>query len=94
VPLAAMTMRSIERNCDTLMFSPPNFAVAPSASTRPRRAFSIGARLLVNFLEHEVRVLAARGVFLRKFQIADLDVAVSVPRFKTSKRSLVTVATS
>ena len=31
-------------------------------------------RLLENFLEHEVRVFAARGVLLRKFQIADLDV--------------------
>ena len=33
-----------------------------------------GARLLENFLEHEVRVLAALGVLLAEFQLADLDV--------------------
>jgi len=40
VPLAAMMMRSTERNCAAVRFNPPNFAVAPSLSTRPRRAFS------------------------------------------------------
>jgi len=40
VPLAAMTMRSIERNSADVKFRPPNLAVAPSLSTRPRRAFS------------------------------------------------------
>ncbi len=32
------------------------------------------ARLLENFLEHEMRVLAALGVFLAEFQVADLDI--------------------
>ena len=33
-----------------------------------------GARLLENFLEHEVLVFAAHGVLLAEFEIADLDV--------------------
>jgi hypothetical protein len=38
--VAAMTMRSILAQFPGVMFKPPNFAVAPSKSTRPRKAFS------------------------------------------------------
>ena len=38
-----------------VMFKPPNFAVAPSKSMRPRKRVLDGARLLENFLEHEMR---------------------------------------
>ena len=40
----------------------------------PAQGVFHGARLLENFLEHEVRIFAAHGVFLAEFQIADLDV--------------------
>ena len=54
-----------------------------------------GARLLENFLEHEVCVFAAHGVFLAEnSKLLIWTFAVSVPRFNTSKRSGVTVATS
>ena len=51
-----------------------NFAVAafkiqPSAQCIQNRPW-----LLVNFLEHEVRMFAASDIFVAEFQIADLDV--------------------
>jgi hypothetical protein len=45
------------------------FKIQPAAQRVQHRL-----RLLENLLEHEVRVFAARRVFLRKFQVADLHV--------------------
>ena len=53
-----------------------------------------GARLLENFLEHEVLVLAALGVLLANSSLLIWTLAVSAPRFCTSKWSAVMVATS
>ena len=87
-------MRSIERNSAVVRFRPPNLAVAPSLSTRPRRAFSTVRGCSKNFLEHEVRVFAAHGVLLADFQVADLDVGGVGAEIQNIEASGVMVATS
>ena len=68
VPQAVSTIRSIDRNCCGVRFSPPNTAVASSRSSRPRMALEHGLRLLEDFLEHVVRIVAKldlRGLSLQ-----------------------------
>ncbi len=54
------------------MFNPPNLAVAFFKIHAPAQGVLHRARLLENFLEHEVRVLAALGVLRAEFELADL----------------------
>jgi hypothetical protein len=79
----------VRPSCSTAEFGGGAFLVHA-----PAQGVFHGARLLENFLEHEVRVFSAHGVFLAEFQVADLDVGRVGAEIETSKRSGVMVATS
>ena len=66
VPQAAMMMRSIGAQLPGVSVQVRRTARCPSRSRRPRRAFSTRARLLEDFLEHVVRIVAALGILGRQ----------------------------
>ena len=69
-----MTMRSIEAQFGGRQVQAAELGGGAFLVHAPAQGVFHGARLLENFLEHEVRVFAAHGVLLAEFQIADLDV--------------------
>ena len=68
-----MTMRSMERSASADMFRPPKSCGGVFEVHAPAQRVFDGARLLVDFLEHEVGILAALGIFGAEFEPADLD---------------------
>ena len=56
------------------MFRPPNSRGGAFDDRAAAQGVLDGARLLEDFLEHEVREVAALGVFGAEFQLADLHV--------------------
>ena len=90
-----MTMRSTARNSAARHVQAAESGGGAFKINAPAQGVFHGARLLENLLEHEVRILR-RARRLRRLNSSWLicTLAVSAPRFCTSKRSAVTVATS
>jgi hypothetical protein len=78
-------MRSMERNSAGGHVQAAELCGGGLKIQAPAQGVEHRLRLLENFLEHEMRVLAALRVLLGKFQVADLHVAVSAPRFNHVK---------
>ena len=82
------------RNSAGVMFRPPNFAVASFRSMRPRKAFSTVRGCSKISLSMKCAYLPRSASSWLNSRLLIWTLAVSVPRFKTSKRSGVMVATS